>query len=87
MSKKNINKRLEHIFDDVNKEDAKPRRQVKKPALGTGLLTLPKAPPASRTRTRQLEIAGTAVGRYDPGQPGDHGRLRHDVACFPQGCQ
>ncbi len=53
MSKKNINKRLEHIFDDVNKEDAKPRRQVKKPALGTGLLTLPKAPPVSRTRTRQ----------------------------------
>ena len=29
------------------------RRQVKKPALGTGLLTLPKAPPVSRTRTRQ----------------------------------
>ena len=69
MSKKNINKRLEHIFDDVNKEDAKPRRQVKKPALGTGLLTLPKAPAVSRTRTRQPKSLALRSEDTTPSSP------------------
>ena len=52
MSKRNINKRLEHIFDDVQREETKPPKQIKRPAVGTGLLSFPKAP-APRSRTRQ----------------------------------
>jgi signal transduction histidine kinase/DNA-binding response OmpR family regulator len=51
MSKKNINKRLEHIFDDVQREEVKAPRQIKRPPVGTGLLSLQKtAPPRSRVR-------------------------------------
>jgi hypothetical protein len=51
MSKKNTSKRLEHIFDDLEKEDTRPSRQVKRPPAGTGMLTLPKGPlPRSRTQ-------------------------------------
>ncbi len=52
MSKKNINKRLEHIFDDVEKQEAKAPRVVRRPLTGTGLLSLQKTPPP-RSRTRQ----------------------------------
>ena len=52
MSKRNIHKRLEHIFDDVPTEAVKPPKPVKKPPVGTGMLTLPKASP-TRPRTRQ----------------------------------
>jgi signal transduction histidine kinase/DNA-binding response OmpR family regulator len=53
MSKKKINKRLEHIFDDFDKEEVKPTRQVKRPAVGTGLLALSKISPTTRARARQ----------------------------------
>ncbi|HEX2697247.1 MAG TPA: GAF domain-containing protein, partial [Anaerolineales bacterium] len=49
MSKKKINKRLEHIFDDVNKEVVKPQKRVKK----TGALTPPKSPSLIRPRPAQ----------------------------------
>ena len=51
MSRKNINKRLEHIFDDVRKEEVQAPRQVKRSPAGTGLLSLQKAAP-TRPRTR-----------------------------------
>ncbi len=44
MSKKNTSKRLEHIFDDLEKEDIRPPRQVKRPPAPGGMLTLPKGP-------------------------------------------
>src|SRR5512142_629539 len=45
MSKKNTsNKRLEHIFDDLEKEDIRAPRQPKRAPAGTGILTLPKGP-------------------------------------------
>ncbi len=44
MSKKNTSKRLEHLFDDLEKEDTRPPRQVKRPPAGTSMLTLPKGP-------------------------------------------
>jgi signal transduction histidine kinase/DNA-binding response OmpR family regulator len=51
MSKKSINKRLEHIFDHVETEEAKAPPQIKRPPVGTGLLSLQKTqPPRSRTR-------------------------------------
>lgn len=52
MSKRNIHKRLEHIFDDVNREESQPTRQPKRPPVGTGMLSLQKTVP-SRLRARQ----------------------------------
>ncbi|HEX8993392.1 MAG TPA: response regulator [Anaerolineales bacterium] len=52
MSKKNLNKRLEHIFDDVEKEEIAAPKQVRRPVVGTGMLSLQTAP-AARFRTQK----------------------------------
>ncbi|MGE5073695.1 MAG: hypothetical protein ACM3MF_09725, partial [Anaerolineae bacterium] len=45
MSKKNTsNKRLEHIFDDLEKEDSRPARQVKRVSENTNVLTVARGP-------------------------------------------
>ncbi len=54
MSKRNINKRLEHIFDDVRTEDAKPAKSVKRPPVSADLLHLAKAVP-TRPRGHQAK--------------------------------
>jgi signal transduction histidine kinase/DNA-binding response OmpR family regulator len=54
MSKKSINKRLEHIFDDVPTEALKPPKQPRKPAVGTGLLTLPKGPGRPKRQPKSI---------------------------------
>lgn len=50
MSKKNINKRLENIFDGVQKEEVKAPRQVKRAPAGTGMLSLSKTAPRLRSQ-------------------------------------
>ncbi len=49
MSKKNTSKRLEQLFGDLEKEDTRPPRQVKRPPAVAGALTMPKG---SLTRPR-----------------------------------
>lgn len=60
MSKKKINKRLEHIFDDVNKEEAKPSRQVGKTATA-GAPTLSEIPALTRPRAGQPKKANVRL--------------------------
>src|SRR5581483_3272257 len=54
MSKKKINKRLEHIFDDVSKEDVKPQ---KRPLKKTGMLSPSKLPPPLRPKAAPAKPA------------------------------
>jgi GAF domain-containing protein len=65
MSKKSPSKRLEHIFDDLEKEEFRPPQQLKRLPAGTGFLTLPKGPLA-RPRTQKPKSitprAGEAPG-------------------------
>jgi signal transduction histidine kinase/DNA-binding response OmpR family regulator len=57
MSKKKINSRLNHIFDDVNKEVTVPPKQIRKLA-GTGTLSPSKIPPI-RPKLGQLKSQST----------------------------
>ena len=56
MSKKKINSRLDHIFDDVSKEATVPPKQARKIA-GTGALS-PSKIPSVRPNTSQPKSRG-----------------------------
>jgi signal transduction histidine kinase/DNA-binding response OmpR family regulator len=60
MSKKKINNRLSHIFDDVSKEATIPPKQVRK-VMGTGSLS-PSKIPAVRPKTGQPKSLTTHPG-------------------------
>jgi signal transduction histidine kinase/CheY-like chemotaxis protein len=53
MSKKRIDKRLEGIFEEVDRLESTPRPQARKPVRVTGLLTPPGTRPLEATKTGQ----------------------------------
>jgi len=68
MSKKKINNRLNHIFDDLPKEATQPPKQIRKlPA--TGMLSSSRLP-AARPKSNQPKSLGTHPGESPSVNPG-----------------